>query len=60
MYYQHLLDDCMIFGPRNEAIFDLIQALADKGMSLDEIESLLESALRLKLAEIEAASDAQT
>ena len=52
----HAVGDGQQFGPPNEAIFKLVKALAERGKRLDEIERLIEFALRLRLAELEAAS----
>ncbi len=42
--------DWLLFGPRNDEIPRLVDALAETGMRLDEIESLIEATLREKLA----------
>jgi hypothetical protein len=56
---RHALGDWELFGPRNEAISKLVKALAERGQRLDDIERLIESTLRLRLAELEAASENQ-
>lgn len=51
------LGDWELFGPRNEMIFKLVKALAERGERLDAIEALIEATLRLRLAELEVASE---
>lgn len=45
--------DWGLFGPRNVEIPRLIDALAEAGMRLDDIESLIVGFLRAKLIEVE-------
>jgi hypothetical protein len=53
----HAVGDWELFGPRNEMIFKLVKALAERGQRLDDIERLIESTLRVRLAELETASE---
>lgn len=55
----HPLGDWELYGPKNAAIFELVEALAERGERLADIEALIESTLRLRLAELEAASENQ-
>ena len=47
----HLLHDWYIYGPRDSVIFELVNALAHKGLRIQEIEKLIEASLRAKLTE---------
>lgn len=51
----HLLHDWAIYGPRNEEIAKLVEALAEKGIRVDAIEAQIEAFLRDKLRELEQA-----
>jgi hypothetical protein len=51
---RHLLTDSPIYGPRNGAIADLVEALAEKGLRVAQTERMIEAYLRLRLAELDA------
>lgn len=42
----HLLHDWAIYGPRNEEIAKVVEALAEKGMRVEAIEAQIEAFLR--------------
>lgn len=49
----HLLDEWYLYGPKNPNIFRLVSQLAhSKGMRVNEIEDVIEQALRKKWEEV--------
>ncbi|MGO4574120.1 hypothetical protein [Microvirga sp. 2TAF3] len=51
----HLLHDWAMYGPRNEEIAKLVEALAKRGIRVETIEAQIEAFLREKLRELEQA-----
>lgn len=51
----HLLHDWVIYGPRNEEIAKVVEALAEKGLRVEAIEAQIAAFLREELRKLEQA-----
>lgn len=49
----HLLHDWVIYGPKNEEIGNLVEALAKHGLRVEAIEDEIAAFLRAKLLELD-------